>query len=126
MRLGWDKIKRRAKVFSEAHADAHYEKGETQTFYNEFFEIFGIKRRTVAVFEKRVALIDNKQGFIDLFWPRTPRPVLPTSMTRTLCPAICARPMSRSTWRWTGCTAPRPLHPTATGWNICSGAMKRW
>lgn len=71
MRLGWDKIKRRAKVFSEAHADAHYEKGETQTFYNEFFEIFGIKRRTVAVFEKRVALIDNKQGFIDLFWPRT-------------------------------------------------------
>jgi len=46
-------------------------KGRTQSFYNDFFEIFGIKRRTVAVYEQRVKLLDNKQGFIDLFWPRT-------------------------------------------------------
>lgn len=71
MRLGWDEIKRRAKAFSEEWKDAHYEKGETQSFYNDFFEIFGIKRRTVAVYEQRVKLLDNKQGFIDLFWPRT-------------------------------------------------------
>lgn len=71
MRLGWDEIKRRAKAFSEEWKDAHYEKGETQSFYNEFFEIFGIRRRTVAVYEQRVKLLDNKQGFIDLFWPRT-------------------------------------------------------
>ncbi len=45
MRLGWDEIKRRAKAFSEEWADAHYEKGETQSFYNDFFEIFGVKRR---------------------------------------------------------------------------------
>ena len=70
MRLGWDEIKRRAKAFSEEWKEAHYEKGETQSFYNEFFEIFGIRRRTVAVYEQRVKLLDNKQGFIDLFWPR--------------------------------------------------------
>jgi hypothetical protein len=71
MRLSWDEIKRRAKAFSEEWQDAHYEKGETQSFYNDFFEIFGIKRRTVAVYEQRVKLLSNKHGFIDLFWPRT-------------------------------------------------------
>ena len=71
MRLGWDEIARRAKAFSEEWKDAHYEKGETQSFYNDFFEVFGIKRRQVAVYEQRVKLLENKQGFIDLFWPRT-------------------------------------------------------
>ena len=71
MRLGWDEIKRRAKAFSDEWHEAYYEKGETQSFYNDFFQIFGIKRRTVAVYEQRVKLLDNKQGFIDLFWPRT-------------------------------------------------------
>lgn len=72
MRLAWDEIRRRAKAFSEDWKDAHYEKGETQSFYNDFFEIFGIKRRQVAVYEKQVQAIDaNKRGFIDLFWPGT-------------------------------------------------------
>jgi len=71
MRRGWDEIRRHAKAFAEEWKDAHYEKGETQSFYNDFFEIFGIKRRTVAVYEQRVKLLNNKQGFIDLFWPRT-------------------------------------------------------
>ncbi len=71
MRLSWDEIKRRAKAFSEEWRDAHYEKGETQSFYNDFFDIFGIKRRTVAVYEQRVKLLGNKHGFMDLFWPRT-------------------------------------------------------
>ena len=71
MRLGWDEIKRRAKAFSEDWADAHYEKGETQSFYNDFFEIFGVKRRQVATYEQRVKLLNNKHGFMDLFWPKT-------------------------------------------------------
>jgi hypothetical protein len=70
MRLSWQEIRLRARRFSERWADAHYEKGETQSFYNEFFEIFGVDRKRVAVFEKKVALIDrNRRGFIDLFWP---------------------------------------------------------
>jgi hypothetical protein len=72
MRLGWDEIRRRAKAFSEEWKDAHYEKGETQSFYNDFFEIFGIRRRQVAVYEKMVQGLDaNRRGFIDLFWPGT-------------------------------------------------------
>ena len=71
MRLGWDEIKRRARAFSEEWKDAHYEKGETQSFYNDFFDIFGIKRRRVATYEQRVKLLNNKSGFMDLFWPRT-------------------------------------------------------
>ncbi len=71
MRLGWDEIKRRAKAFSEDWKDAHYERGQTQTFYNEFFEIFGIKRKQVAIYEQRVRLLKQKHGFIDLFWPGT-------------------------------------------------------
>ncbi len=71
MRLGWDEIKRRAKAFSEEWSDAFYEKGETQSFYNDFFEIFGVKRRQVATYEQRVKLLGNKHGFMDLFWPKT-------------------------------------------------------
>ncbi|MES2097293.1 MAG: DNA methyltransferase [Pseudomonadota bacterium] len=71
MRLGWDEIKRRARAFSEDWKLAHYEKGETQSFYNDFFDIFGVKRRRVATYEQRVKLLNNKSGFMDLFWPRT-------------------------------------------------------
>ncbi|MBG6117263.1 MULTISPECIES: DNA methyltransferase [unclassified Sphingobium] len=71
MRLGWDEIKRRAKAFSDEWKDAHYERGQTQTFYNEFFEIFGIRRKQVAIYEQRVKLLNNRHGFIDLFWPGT-------------------------------------------------------
>ena len=69
MRLALDEIKRRAKAFSEDWKSAHYEKGETQSFYNDFFKIFGINRRQVAIYEQRVKLLNNKHGFIDLFWP---------------------------------------------------------
>jgi hypothetical protein len=72
MRRSWDEIRRQAKAFAEDWKDAHYEKGETQSFYNDFFEIFGVKRRQVAVYEKRVEHLDaNRRGFIDLFWPGT-------------------------------------------------------
>ncbi len=72
MRLGWDEIRRRARAFSNDWATAHYEKGETQSFYNDFFEIFGVKRRAVATYERRVESLDaNRRGFIDLFWPGT-------------------------------------------------------
>lgn len=72
MRLQWSEIRARAAEFAERHKDAHYEKGESQTFYNDFFDCFGVSRRQVAAYEQRVRnLPDNKQGFIDLFWPGT-------------------------------------------------------
>ena len=69
MRLSWNEIRTRASVFATDWQDAAYEKGETQSFYNEFFEVFGVKRRTVARYEEHVAKLDNRSGFIDLFWP---------------------------------------------------------
>ena len=69
MRLSWNEIRARAAAFAHEWADAAYEKGETQSFYNEFFEIFGVRRRTVARYEEHVTRLDNSSGFIDLFWP---------------------------------------------------------
>ena len=69
MRLSWNEVRTRAATFARDWAGAHYEKGETQSFYNEFFQIFDVKRRTVARYEEHVKRLDNSSGYIDLFWP---------------------------------------------------------
>lgn len=71
MRLSWNEIRARAAKFSAEYAGATYEKGETQSFYNDFFDVFGVQRRKVASFEEPVKKLGNKQGFIDLFWKGT-------------------------------------------------------
>lgn len=68
MRLSWNEIRARAAHFADEWKDAYYEKGQTQTFYNEFFEVFGVTRRRVASFEEPVKKLDGEYGFIDLFW----------------------------------------------------------
>jgi len=67
-RLSFNQIRINAAQFAEEWKDAHYERGETQSFYNEFFEVFGVRRRKVASFEEPVKKLGGKQGFIDLFW----------------------------------------------------------
>ena len=69
MRLSWNEIRARAAAFAAEWRDAAYEKGETQSFYNDFFQIFGVRRRSVARYEEHVRKLDNRSGFIDLFWP---------------------------------------------------------
>lgn len=69
MPLSWNEIRARTSAFAASWKDAHYEKGETQSFYNELFESFGRRRRDVAIYEQKVKKLDNKNGFIDLFWP---------------------------------------------------------
>ncbi|HEY4345892.1 MAG TPA: type IIL restriction-modification enzyme MmeI, partial [Parvibaculum sp.] len=71
MRLSWNEIRARAARFADEWKDAHYERGDTQTFYNEFFEVFGITRRRVASYEAPVRLLGEKRGFVDLFWKGT-------------------------------------------------------
>lgn len=68
MHLSWNEIRVRAARFAEEWKEARYERGESQTFYNEFFEVFGITRRRVASFEEPVRLLGDKRGFLDLFW----------------------------------------------------------
>ena len=69
MRLSWNEIRVRAAIFADEWRDATYEKGETQSFYNAFFRVFGVQRRSVARYEAHVAKLDTQSGFIDLFWP---------------------------------------------------------
>ena len=69
MRLSWNEVRTRAAALSEDWRDASYEKGETHSFYNDFFEVFGVRRRNVARYEEHVKKLNDDSGFIDLFWP---------------------------------------------------------
>ena len=71
MILSWNEIATRAKRFSNTWKDAGYERGETQSFYNDFFDVFGRRRRDVAVYERAVSRLNHNKGFIDLFWKGT-------------------------------------------------------
>lgn len=66
--LSWNEIKSGALDFQRKWENVKRENAEKQTFYNEFFEIFGVSRRRVASFEEPVKKLGNNQGFIDLFW----------------------------------------------------------
>ena len=71
MPLSWNEIKGRAIVFSKDWESETSEKSESQSFWNEFFNVFGISRRRVASFELPIKKANNKQGFIDLLWKGT-------------------------------------------------------
>lgn len=72
MPLAWNEIRDRSIAFSREWKDAESERAESQTFWNEFFNVFGIIRKRVAVFEKQVQLVRAgrklKDGRIDAFW----------------------------------------------------------
>lgn len=69
MPLSWNEIRHRAIAFSKQWTGVRSERGEKQTFWNEFFDVFGIRRRAVASFEEPVQKISGKYGYIDLIWP---------------------------------------------------------
>ena len=47
------------------------ERAESQTFWNDFFQVFGFSRRRIAAFEEGVKLLGKKRGSIDVFWKGT-------------------------------------------------------
>lgn len=68
MPLSLNDIRDRAFVFAREWADAHSESADAKSFWDGFFSVFGVPRRRVATFEKRVKMIDGKHGYIDLLW----------------------------------------------------------
>ena len=68
MPISWNEIKHRAMDFSREWESESRERSEAQSFWNAFFNIFGITRRRVASFEEPVKNLDDNYGFIDLFW----------------------------------------------------------
>jgi hypothetical protein len=67
MTISLNEIKTRAVAFANEYKHDFNEDAEAKTFWNDFFEVFGIHRRRVATFEKMVKTIDGK-GYIDLLW----------------------------------------------------------
>jgi hypothetical protein len=72
MPLSWNEIKDRAPRFSREWAGEASERAEAQSFWNAFFEVFGVTRRRVASFEEPVKRLRDggktTTGKIDLFW----------------------------------------------------------
>lgn len=68
MPLSWNEIKDRALKFSREWADEASEDAEAKSFWDGFFNVFGIPRRRVGTFEQKVKKLDGKDGFIDLLW----------------------------------------------------------
>lgn len=68
MQLGWNEVKQRAIQFSREWAGETREDAEAKSFWDAFFNVFGIPRRSVATFEEPVRKLGGQYGFIDLFW----------------------------------------------------------
>lgn len=71
MPISWNEIRHNAMAFAKDWAAVSREDAEAKTFWDEFFGVFGIKRRTVASFEEPVKKLSGNWGYIDLFWPAT-------------------------------------------------------
>jgi len=71
MPLSWNAIKDRALKFSKKWEGESRERAEKDSFWNDFFHVFGTSRYRLAAFEEPVKKLNNKQGFIDLFWKGT-------------------------------------------------------
>lgn len=84
MPLPWTEIRDKAIAFSREWKDAGRERAEAQTFWNEFFEVFGIHRRRVAVFEKQVDLSRAKRKLKGgrIFCPPAELRSMPEAMKR--------------------------------------------
>jgi hypothetical protein len=64
MSRDYNEIRDRAYAFVKEFEGAGYEKGESQTFWGAFFEIFGFEKRFIrTLFEQRLGKL-----FIDVFW----------------------------------------------------------
>ncbi|MFG3312449.1 DNA methyltransferase [Streptomyces albidoflavus] len=67
--IAWNEIRERAVRFSREWRGESRENAEAQTFWNEWFEIFGIRRRRYVQFERKaMRKSTGGRGRIDAFW----------------------------------------------------------
>jgi hypothetical protein len=69
MSLSWNEVRDRAIRFARDWSASTAEERDKQSFWNAFFDVFGVPRRSVATFEHAVANVRSSYGFLDLFWP---------------------------------------------------------
>lgn len=68
MPLSLNEIRRRSIEFSKEWERTTSERADAKTFWDQFFNVFGVSRKRVASFELPVKSPEGKQGFIDLLW----------------------------------------------------------
>jgi hypothetical protein len=68
MPISWNEIRQNAIRFSREWAEEHREDAEAKSFWDEFFGVFGVRRRLLATFEEPIRKINGQYGYIDLFW----------------------------------------------------------
>jgi len=71
MPLSRREIRTRATRFAKQWAKAHNEDADAKPFWGEFFEVFGVRARTVGSYELHVKKLSKADGYIDYFWPGT-------------------------------------------------------
>jgi hypothetical protein len=69
--LSLNEIRSRAITFANEWKNETSEDAEAKSFWDDFFNVFGVPRRRVAGFEVPVKKADSKQGFVDLLWKGT-------------------------------------------------------
>ncbi|MGN6644048.1 MAG: DNA methyltransferase, partial [Verrucomicrobiota bacterium] len=70
MPLSWNEIRHNAVKFARDHKHTTSESADKQSFWNEFFDVFGVSRKLVASFEVPVLKVSGNFGKIDLLWKR--------------------------------------------------------
>ncbi len=66
--ISLNEIRNRAVAFSAEWDREYSEDAEAKSFWDGFFDVFGVSRRRVASFEYQVKKQDGGQGFIDVLW----------------------------------------------------------
>lgn len=66
--LSWNEIKSNALNFAKEWRNETKEDAEAKSFWDSFFNVFGLSRKKVATFETKIKRQDNSTGFIDVFW----------------------------------------------------------
>jgi hypothetical protein len=67
MPLSWNEIKTRAVAFTNEWKDEVSEDAEVKSFWDDFFNVFGISRRRVVTFEQQVKKIDESKATLICF-----------------------------------------------------------
>ena len=63
-------MRARAVTFAARWKDETSERGQSQSFWTEFLDIYGVDRKRVALFEQLAKRTSTgNYGFIDLYWP---------------------------------------------------------
>ena len=68
MPISWNEIRHNAVAFAKDWAGVAREEAEAKSFWDAFFNVFGIKRKLIASFEEPVKNLKGNWSFIDLFW----------------------------------------------------------